>query len=94
MQAVLPYRGGRKNGGLSLDISSLLLPVLGIFSAPLRWAVKLLLHALVGFAALFLLNFFGASLGISLELTWFNAIVTGVLGVPGVLLLLIFQYLI
>ena len=86
-----------------MDISSLLLPVLGIllllavlkiFSAPLRWAVKLLLHALVGFAALFLLNFFGASLGISLELTWFNAIVTGVLGVPGVLLLLSFQYLI
>ena len=72
----------------------LLLAVLKIFSAPLRWAVKLLLHALVGFAALFLLNFFGASLGISLELTWFNAIVTGVLGVPGVLLLLIFQYLI
>ena len=73
-------RRRRKSGFL------LLLAVLKIFSAPLRWAVKLLLHALVGFAALFLLNFFGASLGISLELTWFNAIVTGVLGVPGVLL--------
>ena len=60
---------------------------------PLKWAFKLLLHALAGFVLLFLLNFFGSYLDISLEMSWLNAIVSGVLGVPGVVILLIFKYI-
>ena len=41
---------------------------------------------------LFLVNFFGSYLGISLEMSWLNAIVSGVLGVPGVVILLLFKY--
>ncbi len=59
---------------------------------PIGWAMKLFCHALIGFAALFLLNFFGSVIGISLELNWINAIITGVLGLPGVVLLLILQF--
>ena len=38
-------------------------------------------------------NFFGSYLGISLEMSWLNAIVSGVLGVPGVVILLLFKYI-
>lgn len=60
---------------------------------PLKWAFKLLLHAIAGFVMLFLLNFFGSYINISLEMSWLNAIVSGVLGVPGVVLLLILKYI-
>ena len=59
----------------------------------LKWALKLLLNAVIGFVALFLLNYIGAPLGVSLNLNWFNAIITGILGVPGVILLLLIKYL-
>ena len=64
-----------------------------LIKTPIKWALKLLINAAIGFAALFLLNFFGDPIGLHLNLNWFNAIVTGVLGVPGVVLLLLLQYL-
>lgn len=75
-------------------VGVLLLVLLGkLFKTSIKWALKLLLNAVIGFAALLLLNFVGAPLGVSLNLNWFNAIVTGVLGVPGVILLLLIKYL-
>ena len=64
-----------------------------LIKLPLKWAFKLLLHALAGFVMLFLVNFFGSYLGIELEMSWLNAILSGVLGVPGVVILLIFKYI-
>lgn len=71
----------------------LLILFIKLFSTPLRWALKLLLNALTGFIALFVLNFLGGFIGLSLGVNWFNAIVIGVLGVPGVALLLLLKYL-
>ncbi len=71
----------------------LLVLLFKLFRTTLKWALKLLFNALIGFAALLLLNYVGAPLGISLNLNWFNAIVTGILGVPGVILLLLIKYL-
>ena len=59
---------------------------------PIGWAIKLLFHALIGYAALFLLNFFGSTVGITLELNWTNALITGIFGLPGVVVLLIAKY--
>ncbi len=82
------------SGTLLVVCGVLLLALLiKLIRTPLRWALKLLLHALIGFVALFLLNFFGSLIGLELDLNWFNALVTGLLGVPGVLLLLLFKYL-
>ena len=64
-----------------------------LLKTPIAWALKLLINALVGFVALFLLNFFGDWVGISLGVNWVNAIITGVLGFPGVVLLLLVKYL-
>ena len=64
-----------------------------IITKPLQWAAKLFLHALCGFVALFVLNFFGSIVGLTLELNWLNAIVAGVFGMPGVAVLLVLTYL-
>lgn len=60
---------------------------------PIRWIKKLLINSLVGFVVLFFLNFAGNLIGISLGINWFNALVVGFLGTPGVVLLLLLKYL-
>ena len=64
-----------------------------LFRKPIRWILKLLLNTAIGFAALFLLNFFGSAIGITLGLDWINALVIGVAGFPGLVLLLLLKYL-
>ena len=64
-----------------------------LLTAPIRFAGKMLINALVGFVVLFLLNFAGNIVGISLGINWFNALVVGVFGAPGVVLLLLLKYL-
>ena len=46
----------------------------------------------LGFGALWLLNLTTSVTGLSLGLSWFNAIVIGILGVPGFGLLLLVQW--
>lgn len=76
--------------GIAVGLCSLLLKLL---RKPIKWAFKLLLHALFGFIFLFLFNFFGAWVDLNLELNWLNAAVAGVLGVPGVVILLLVKYI-
>ena len=68
--------------------------LLKLLKKPIKWAFKLLLHALFGFVFLFIFNFVGAWVGLSLPVTWLNAVISGVLGIPGVILLLILNYII
>ena len=64
-----------------------------IIRLPLKWLIKAALHAAVGFVALFVLNFLGSWIGVELEMNLVNALITGILGVPGVLILLVFKYI-
>lgn len=64
-----------------------------LLKKPIAWIFKLIIHAVMGYIALFIFNFVGAWVGLSLGLNWLNAIVTGVLGIPGVILLLLIKYL-
>lgn len=64
-----------------------------LLKKPIKWALKILLNALIGFVGLFILNFLGSFVGISLGVNWLNAIITGVFGVPGVVLLLLIKYI-
>lgn len=61
---------------------------------PIRFAFKLLINIGFGFVLLFIVNFFGDPVGISLGVSWFNALVAGVLGVPGVILMIILKFFI
>ena len=67
--------------------------VLRLFKTPLKLAMQVLLNTLLGFGALFLLNLTQALTGISLGVNLLNALVIGILGVPGLGLLLLVQWL-
>ncbi len=64
-----------------------------IIKTPLKWAFKLLINAASGFIALVILNFFGGVVGLSLTINLINCLVAGILGLPGVVLLLLLKYL-
>ena len=52
--------------------------VIRLFRKPIRWILKLLLNT---------------AIGITLGLNWINALVIGVAGFPGLVLLLLLKYL-
>lgn len=60
-----------------------------ILSLPVRFIIKLLINALVGFVSLLIVNFFGGLLGFSLEINLINCLVCGVFGIPGIIVLVI-----
>ena len=62
--------------------------LLKILSAPIRLIFKLLINTAVGFALLFLVNLFGSYFGFSLEMNLLNALITGIFGIPGVIVLI------
>ncbi len=67
--------------------------VLRLLAKPIRFIFKLLINTALGFVLLWLINFFGGGIGIALELSLLNAVIVGLLGIPGVLLLLAIHFL-
>ena len=76
---------------LGMLCAFVVLGVIQLFSAPLKLALKVLVNTLLGFAALFLLNLTGGLTGVTLGLNLFNALTVGVLGVPGLVLLVLLK---
>ena len=86
-----------------MDVKMILLIALGAFlilllsakvlSAPLRVAVKALLNTLLGLGALLVVNATGSVTGLTLGFNLFNAAVVGILGVPGLGLLFLMQWM-
>ena len=76
---------------IGLLCAFVVLGVIQLFSAPLRLALKVLLNTLLGFAALFLMNLASGLTGFTLGLNLFNALVIGILGVPGLVLLVLLK---
>ena len=70
----------------------LLIALLRIFSAPLRLALKVLGNTLLGFLALWAVNLTAGVTGIALGLNLTNALIIGILGLPGFVLLLLVQW--
>ena len=54
---------------------------------------KLAVNSLSGFVCLWLLNLASGLTGIVFEINFITALVVGFLGIPGILLLLLFQFL-
>lgn len=71
-----------------------IIALLRVFSAPLKLAVKLLVNTLLGFLALWAVNLTAGVTGIALGVNVFNALVIGILGLPGFVLLLLVQWVI
>ena len=72
-------------------VIAVIILLLKIIAAPMKLAFKLLLNALFGFIILFVFNFFGDFVGFTLGINWVNALITGCLGIPGVILLILIK---
>ena len=70
----------------------LLVALIRVFSVPLKLTLRLLANTLLGFGVLWLINRTAALTGVSLGLNLWNALVIGILGLPGVVLLLLVQW--
>ena len=66
---------------------------IAILRKPIGCLLRLCINTIGGFFVLLLLNFLGGFIGVSLGLSWFNAIVVGIFGLPGVGFLLILQWI-
>lgn len=63
-----------------------------LLKAPIKLAFKILLNALSGLIVLMIVNFLGSYIDIGLSINWFNCIIAGIFGIPGVVLLFVFQW--
>ena len=69
-----------------------LIALIRVVQTPLRLALKLLANTLLGFLALWVVNLTAGVTGITLGLNLLNALVIGILGLPGFVLLLLTQW--
>lgn len=78
---------------LTYAVGLILLYVVGwVLLIPLKWIIRLIWNGILGGIMLFIINLVGSIWGITLAINPFSAIVAGVLGVPGVILLLLLKY--
>ena len=66
--------------------------LLRIFRTPLKLAVRLLGNTALGFIALWAANLAAPVTGLTLGLNLWNALIIAVLGIPGLILLLLTQW--
>ena len=69
-----------------------ILALIRVFRAPLRVALKVLVNTLLGFLALWAVNLTTGVTGIVLGLNALNALIIGILGLPGFIFLLLAQW--
>lgn len=75
-------------------IAVLVLLIIGkILSWPFKMLFKLVINAIGGGILLFLVNYVGGPFGINISINAVTALIAGFLGIPGVLFLLIFNFL-
>ena len=77
---------------LGLVLLFLAVACAALLRKPLKMVLRVVLNSALGFGALWLLNATAAVTGISLSLNLFNALTIGVLGVPGLGLLLLVKW--
>lgn len=70
----------------------LLVALARILSAPLRLALKLLMNTLSGLVALWLVNLLAPITGVWLGLNVVNALIVGIFGLPGLVLLILLRW--
>ena len=64
-----------------------------LFLWPLKIILKLAVNSLIGGAAILLINIIGAEIGIIIPPNMLNALIVGVLGLPGAILLIVLTIL-
>ena len=72
--------------------AAVLLILIRLIRAPLRLAARIGMNAALGFAALWAVRVLSPWTGIVLDLDLPNALVVGILGIPGLLLLILVRW--
>ncbi|MCX7772758.1 MAG: pro-sigmaK processing inhibitor BofA family protein [Clostridia bacterium] len=60
---------------------------------PLKVIVRLVINGILGGVAIFIINLIGGPLGFTISLNIVSALVAGILGLPGIILLVILKFL-
>lgn len=71
----------------------IVLLALGALSAPVRWGVRLLMNACFGVLGLIITGVFGALAGLTISINLLTVALATLLGVPGLALVVLLQFL-
>jgi len=59
---------------------------------PIKKIIKLLFNSIIGGIIIYIINMVGANIGIHIGLNFITALVVGILGIPGAILLIILSF--
>lgn len=62
-----------------------------IFIFPLKKIFKLIVNSVIGAALIYVINIVGSSLNFHIGLNWWTILCSGLLGIPGVILVIIIK---
>ncbi len=68
--------------------------ILKILAWPLKKIVKVLINIAIGGLLLLLVNYIGSYFNFSIAINWISALTVGILGIPGLIILIILQFII
>ena len=81
-----------EKAAVGLVIAFLAVTCLRLVSTPLKMVLRLVINSALGFGTLWLLQLTASVSGIALGVNLFNALIVGVLGLPGLGLLVLLQW--
>lgn len=88
----MPTMFGEVNVILAYVFGIILIYLMGrMFLIPIKLIFRLVYNALIGGAMLWLLNFVGTYIGFNIPINPITALVAGFLGLPGVIILILFK---
>lgn len=88
----MPTVFGEVNVVLAYAFGILLIYLVGrMFLMPIKLIFRLVYNALIGGVMLWLLNFVGLHIGFNIPINPITALIAGFLGLPGVVLLILFK---
>lgn len=64
-----------------------------IFVIPLRKILKLILNSIIGAVLIYIINIVGSNFNFHIGLNWWTIVCSGILGVPGVILICVLKVL-
>lgn len=67
--------------------------ILKILAWPIKKIMKMVINIVIGGLLLILVNYIGANFGFTIPLNWVTALVVGILGIPGLVILAILQFI-
>ncbi|MEN6414892.1 MAG: pro-sigmaK processing inhibitor BofA family protein [Veillonellales bacterium] len=88
----MPVLPGEFNVILAYLFGIILIYLVGrMFLMPLRLVLKFIYNGLIGGIMLWILNFVGAHIGFTIAINPLTALIAGFLGLPGIVLLILFK---